>query len=274
MDQHFGNRMANNDSSQTTTTSSQKSTPKVSTDSVTRRVNTRRRQYRRGRTPPKWLGNNQNDMCGELTMITGPETLRHLRLQRHRRHHRHHRHHLPRHPKGTVSTADTNTTVYTSPSLSSSIFVGATTTPHSQLLRWQESLEPGTTLSFPSIEWDADEINKSQEETLRGGRGGLDNILDRQMYHQFSSSSSSLSYACTMGHHDENDTMKDEEGEEDECYKSLHNLSSGLLDLSIHLTPQNRRRRRHHRHHFLSHHHHFLHRTLAFDSNLSSLGQA
>ena len=268
MDQHFGNIMANKDSPQNTTTSSKKATPKVTTAPVVRRMNTRRRQHRRGRIPPKWLGHYNNDMFCELTMVTGPETLRHMGLQRH---HRHHHHHLPRHQKETASTTDTKASVETSPSFSSSMFVRTTTTPNSQLLRWQEYLDTGTTLSFPRIEWDGDEVNKSHEETLRDG--GQDNVLDRQIHHQFSSSSSSLSYVCTMSHYDENDTMKFEEEEEDECYKSLNNLSSGLVELSIHLPPQNRRRRRHRRH-FPPHHPHFLHRTLAFDSNLSSLGQA
>mmetsp|Transcript_4184 Transcript_4184/g.10383 ORF Transcript_4184/g.10383 Transcript_4184/m.10383 type:complete len:351 (-) Transcript_4184:119-1171(-) len=277
MDKHYGNRMTNNDSPQTTNTSTSQTMPKTVVAPVVRRKNTPRRHHRRGRTPPKWLRNDHNNMCGELTMITGLETLPHLGLHHHHRHHRHHWHHQPRHPKNTVSTTHTNTIVGTLPSLSSSSFME--TTQNNHLLRWQQSLDgilsndTRTTLSFPSIEWDGDEGNESQEETLGGG-GGLDGVSDHHIHHQFSSSSSSLSYGCTMSHHDDNGTMRDDdEEEEDECYRSLNNLAHGLLELSINLPPHNRRRH-HHSHDFPPHHHPFLHRTLAFDSNLSSLGQA
>jgi hypothetical protein len=132
-------------------------------------------------------------------------------------------------------------------------------------------------MSFPCIAWDEQEM--SLEGVIRENEGTL--LKHHNHHEQLSSSSSSSISLYSAGENswgnqnaevDEQTMKKEEEDDDGDCQGDVHDMSHRLLELSIHLPPHNRRRHHHHHHHkdrLLRHN--FLHRTLAFDSNLASL---
>jgi hypothetical protein len=235
----------------------------------------RKHHHRRRRT------RERQQVCHELTMITtGPEcdgspTRRYRSRPHHRSHHR--------------QTKNTNT-VITLPYFA-----------NQKMIKVQDAIDhackkncgrgiaiddnniDSIKMIFPCIEWDDDDENDDEEET--GGGGGS---LSSNHPGWLSSTSSS---SWTISHHDDDidevmvddegglynqkwiaaNNEDDEEGGEDDVCCDLDNVSNGLLNLSLKVPSKNDN----HDHHRNSprHHpqYHLLHRTLAFDSNLSSL---